>query len=64
MGFEQASSDNLKFKTVFATDIDKSCGYTIEMNRPNWNFFLGDITCFSGDIVLNQIAHGGKQVKW
>lgn len=60
LGFEQASSDNLKFKTVFATDIDKSCGYTIELNRPNWNFFLGDITCFSGDIVLKQI--GGNPI--
>ncbi|TYQ29868.1 DNA (cytosine-5-)-methyltransferase [Pseudanabaena sp. UWO310] len=56
LGFEKASSENLKFKTVFATDIDKSCGYTIQTNRPNWNFFLGDITCFSGDIVLDQIG--------
>ena len=56
LGFERASSGNLKFKTVFATDIDKSCGYTIEINRPNWNFFLGDITCFSGEVVLDQIG--------
>jgi|SanBayMetagenome_1026888.scaffolds.fasta_scaffold26669_2 DNA (cytosine-5)-methyltransferase 1 len=55
LGFEQASSDYLSFKTTFATDIDKSCGYTIQVNRPNWNFFLGDITCFSGEIVLRQI---------
>jgi DNA (cytosine-5)-methyltransferase 1 len=56
LGFEQASSENRNFKTVFATDIDKSCGYTIQMNRPSWNFFLGDITCFSGDVVLDQIG--------
>jgi len=56
LGFEQASSEKLSFKTTFATDIDTSCGYTIELNRPNWNFFLGDITSFLGDIVLQQIG--------
>lgn len=56
LGFEQASNDRQVFTTVFATDIDKACGYTVQLNRPEWNFFLGDITKFSGDVVLNQIG--------
>lgn len=56
LGFEYASTDLVNFKTIFSTDIDRSCGYTIQFNRPEWNFFLGDITSFSGDFVLNQIS--------
>ncbi len=56
LGFEQASNRSQCFTTVFATDIDKACGYTIQLNRPEWNFFLGDITQFSGDEVLTQMG--------
>lgn len=56
LGFESASDDSIRFKTEFCTDIDKACGYTIQLNRPEWNFFLGDITNFSGNVVLNKIG--------
>ncbi|CAG0907210.1 unnamed protein product [Cyprideis torosa] len=56
LGFEYASNGRQNFNTVFATDIDQACGHTIHLNRPEWNFFLGDITKFSGDVVLNQIG--------
>lgn len=56
LGFEKASSNSIRFRTQFCTDIDKACGYTIQLNRPEWNFFLGDITTFSGEIVLNYIG--------
>lgn len=56
LGFEQASDSAVRFKTEFCTDIDKACGYTIQRNRPEWNFFLGDITAFSGEVVLNQLG--------
>ena len=55
LGFEKASAPKLTFCTKFCTDIDKACGYTIELNRPHWNFFLGDITEFSGDVVLQHM---------
>lgn len=54
--FEEASDETIRFKTDFCTDIDKACGYTIQLNRPEWNFFLGDITTFSGEVVLNQLG--------
>ncbi len=57
LGFEKASSIELSFSTEFCTDIDSDCGYTIEMNRPQWNFFLGDITKFSGELVLKKIGN-------
>ena len=56
LGFEDASNDTQHFNTVFSTDIDKACGHTIQLNRPRWNFFLGDITKFSGEVVLNKIG--------
>lgn len=56
LGFEETSDETIRFKTDFCTDIDKTCGYTIQLNRPEWNFFLGDITTFSGDVVLNQLG--------
>jgi len=56
LGFEQASTHDLSFCTKFCTDIDKACGYTIELNRPQWGFFLGDITEFSGDVVLKHLG--------
>jgi len=55
LGFERASLKDLSFRTRFCTDIDKACGYTIELNRPEWGFFLGDITDFSGDVVLKHM---------
>lgn len=56
LGFEKASDSTIRFITEFSTDIDKACGYTIQLNRPDWNFFLGDITKFSGEVVLNQLG--------
>jgi DNA (cytosine-5)-methyltransferase 1 len=56
LGFEKASNLTIRFKTAFCTDVDKACGYTIQLNRPEWNFFLGDITQFSGKVVLNQLG--------
>jgi len=53
LGFEAASDKYIQFHTGFTTDIDEACGKTIELNRPNWNFHLGDITSFSGKSVLN-----------
>lgn len=32
--FEEASDETIRFKTDFCTDIDKACGYTIQLNRP------------------------------
>lgn len=55
LGFEYASTSLHQFQTCFTTDIDKACGYTIQVNRPHWNFYLGDITKFSGELVLNKI---------
>jgi len=55
LGFEKASQNSLTFRTCFATDIDKSCGHTIQLNRPEWNFFLGDISRFSGEHALSQM---------
>lgn len=60
LGFEGASSAALQFKTVFCTDIDNACGYSIQLNRPEWNFFQGDITAFRGESVLSQI--GGSPI--
>ncbi|MDH3891498.1 MAG: DNA (cytosine-5-)-methyltransferase [candidate division Zixibacteria bacterium] len=60
LGFERVSSGLVRFRTEFATDIDKACGNTIEVNRPSWNFFLGDITKFSGEAVLDHM--GGNPV--
>jgi DNA (cytosine-5)-methyltransferase 1 len=56
LGFEYSSTITHRFNTCFSTDIDRSCGYTIQLNRPQWNFYLGDITNFSGDVVLNKIG--------
>ncbi len=56
LGFEAASTKELTFETVFTTDINKACGHTIQLNRPNWNFVIGDITKFSGNAVLNFIG--------
>lgn len=55
LGFEKASNELMQFQTVFSTDISPACGYTIKLNRPEWNFFLGDIKYFSGEFVLKQI---------
>ena len=44
LGFEQASTDRIRFETVFSTDINKSAGATIEHNRPGWGFHRADIT--------------------
>ena len=56
IGFEKASDSSIRFKTDFCTDIDKACGYTIQLNRADWNFFQGDITKFSGEVVLKHIG--------
>jgi len=56
LGFERVSTQDVSFCTKFCTDIDKACGYTIELNRPQWGFFLGDITDFSGDLVLQYMG--------
>jgi len=56
LGFENVSSKLISFETKFATDIDEACGYTIQLNRPNWNFALGDITEFSGNTVLERMG--------
>jgi DNA (cytosine-5)-methyltransferase 1 len=56
IGFEKASSPDIFFRTKFCTDIDKACGCTVELNRPEWGFFLGDITEFSGEVVLQHLG--------
>jgi DNA (cytosine-5)-methyltransferase 1 len=53
LGFEKASNEKVKFETVFCTDIDAACGNTIQRNREKWNFYLGDITKFDADTVLD-----------
>lgn len=44
LGFEQASNHLIKFRTCFATDIEKWAESTINANRPEWNFHRADIT--------------------
>lgn len=56
LGFEQASSDLIKFKTVFSTDIEASVEKTIERNRPHWNFTRADIRDLNPNDVLTQIG--------
>lgn len=43
LGFEQASTSLLSFKTNFTTDIETCVEATIKANRPNWNFHKADI---------------------
>jgi DNA (cytosine-5)-methyltransferase 1 len=43
LGFEQASTDNIQFKTCFSTDIEESVAQTINKNRPKWHFHRADI---------------------
>lgn len=43
LGFELAEHPELKFKTIWANDIDKSCALTYKRNFPKTEFVTGDI---------------------
>jgi DNA (cytosine-5)-methyltransferase 1 len=56
MGFEQASTDSLGFKTVFSTDIESHVEQTIVTNRAEWHFLRADIRELSPEIVRRKMA--------
>ena len=43
LGFEAASNSSFKFNTIFSTDIEPWIEKTINVNRPEWNFYRTDI---------------------
>jgi DNA (cytosine-5)-methyltransferase 1 len=53
LGFEKASTNDIKFKTKFSNDIERSVELTINKNRPDWNFYREDIRKLSPNTVLN-----------
>ncbi|PPT10581.1 DNA-cytosine methyltransferase [Geitlerinema sp. FC II] len=55
LGFESVTG-NIKFVTKFTTDIDRACGATIQFNKPQWNFHLGDIRECSPELALKTIG--------
>lgn len=56
LGFEASSIKNIKFETVFSTDIEKFAELTIKHNRPNWNFYRADIRDIKPDNILKIIG--------
>lgn len=58
LGFELASEKKIKFKTVFATDIEKWAELTVNYNRPDWNFLRADIRNLSPQTVEDAV--GGR----
>lgn len=56
LGFEQASTTTLQFKTRFATDIDVSVAQTIQRNRPEWHFQRADIQQLDPEQVRNAVG--------
>lgn len=56
LGFEQASTEIISFKTKFTTDIEVAVEQTIKANRPDWNFLRGDIRELSPEVVKKYIG--------
>lgn len=56
LGFEQASTEVISFKTKFTTDIEVAVEQTIKANRPDWNFLRGDIRELSPEVVKKYIG--------
>lgn len=56
LGFEQASTEIISFKTKFTTDIEVAVEKTIKTNRPDWNFLRGDIRELSPEVVKKYIG--------
>jgi DNA (cytosine-5)-methyltransferase 1 len=61
LGFEQASSDFIQFKTLFSTDIEKGAEATIKYNRPQWNFYRSDIRELEPEFV-KKIIDGSPDI--
>jgi DNA (cytosine-5)-methyltransferase 1 len=51
LGFEQASTDTIQFKTCFSTDIEEPVEKTIRKNRSEWNFQRADIRALDPEQV-------------
>ena len=62
LGFELASTEEITFQTVLATDIDASCRETVERNRPDWNFFLCDLRNVSPDEACRRAGNRAPDV--
>lgn len=56
LGFENASNGDIKFKTVFSTDIEKWAELTVKANRPEWNFHRADICALSPEDAFNKVG--------
>lgn len=56
LGFEQASTEEINFKTLFTTDIEDAVEETINANRPQWQFLKKDIRKLSPEIVKSIIG--------
>lgn len=57
LGFEQASTNEIKFLTKFTTDIEDWAEKTIKTNRPEWNFHKADISTLNPEIIINCIGN-------
>lgn len=57
LGFERSEHEDIYFETKFCTDIEAACGETICKNRPNWNFFLADITKLSPEDARSKAGY-------
>ena len=56
LGFEQASTPEIKFQTKFTTDIEEFAEQTINTNRPEWNFHRANISNLTPETVINYIG--------
>lgn len=61
LGFEQASTAGIRFKTCFATDIEASVEQTINHNRPEWHFHKADIRQLDPE-QIRQVVGGNPDV--
>lgn len=58
LGFEKVTNNNVKFETIFSTDIKEHVEETIKENRPRWGFLREDIKQLEPEKVKKII--GGK----
>ncbi len=56
LGFEQASSEKIKFSTRFSMDIERWAELTVNDNRPQWNFHRADITQLAPSFVKEKLG--------
>ena len=57
LGFEQASTEAIQFKTCFSTDIEESVEQTINRNRPKWHFHRADVRELAPEHVRQVMGH-------